>query len=64
MSMSEVDLLSTGLDKVKARLELMLNEIDENSSLPTETYDRLAEIIVGCEELNEYVNTYSSYDPG
>ena len=64
MSMSEVDTFSTGIDKVKARLELMLNNIDERSSLPTETYDMLAEIIVGCEELNEYVNTYSSYDPG
>lgn len=64
MSMSEVDTFSTGIDKVKARLELMLADIDEQSSLPTETYDMLAELIVGCEELNEYVNTYSSYDPG
>lgn len=64
MSMSEVDTFSSDINKVKSRLELMLNGIDEHSSLPNETYDMLAEIIVGCEELNEYVNTYSSYDPG
>lgn len=36
----------------------------ENGSYPNETYDRLADLKRDCEDLCEYLNTYSSYDPG
>jgi len=63
--LSDVDVVQHDLDRITKRLNDLMQKVDfENSSYPVETYDRLADLKTDCEDLNDYLNTYSSYDPG
>jgi len=63
--LSDIDVVQRDLDRITKRLDSLLIKVDfENESYPVETYDRLADLKRDCEDLNEYLNTYSSYDPG
>ena len=63
--LSDVDVVQHDLDRITKRLNDLMQKVDfENSSYLVETYDRLADLKTDCEDLNDYLNTYSSYDPG
>ncbi len=63
--LSDIDVVQRDLDRIATRLNSLLRKGDfEAESYPVETYDRLADLKKDCEDLNEYLNTYSSYDPG
>ena len=63
--LSDIDVVQRDLDRITTRLNSLLRKVDfESESYPVETYDRLADLKKDCEDLNEYLNTYSSYDPG
>ena len=62
---SDIDVVQRDLDRIIERLNALMQKVDfENGSYPYETYDRLADLKSDCEDLCEYLNTYSSYDPG
>jgi len=62
---SDIDVVQRDLDRIIERLDALMQKVDfENGSYPNETYDRLADLKRDCEDLCEYLNTYSSYDPG
>ena len=63
--LSDIDVVQRDLDRITARLDSLLTKVDfEAESYPVETYDRLSDLKKDCEDLNEYLNAYSSYDPG
>jgi hypothetical protein len=61
----ETDVVQRDLERVKDRIDqLMIRVTFDCGSYPIETHDRLADLKRDCEDLCEYLDTYSSYDPG
>jgi hypothetical protein len=61
----ETDVVQRDLERVKDRIDQMMIRVNfDCGSYPIETYDRLADLKRDCEDLCEYLDTYSSYDPG